>query len=447
MPNGVRFNKDYPLIVGSDELYSRSLNLIPASTQTLAKGPGQYVRGVAPKYLVKGQGSHVWDVDGNEFIDYNMGIGPISLGYCYAPVDHAIRNQLDFGITFSMMHPLEVEIAELIREVVPNAEMVRFGKTGAEVTSAAVRLARAFTGRNNVLCCGYHGWHDWYIGVTDRSKGVLEDVRNHTHTFEYNSLSSVFDSIDDDTACVILEPCVFEAPRDNFLHKLKDICEKNGSLLIFDEMWTGFRLSLGGAQESFGVRADLATFSKAVANGMPLSVLTGRRDIMRLLDREVFFFTTFGGEALSLAAAHATIHEMRSRRVPSFLASQGKKLREGIASIISELGIGFISCQGFDCRTMLAFNTAAVNGLEVKSLVQQELLKRGILWSGFHTLSFSHSDDDIAYTLSAYRDILPQVKKAVEEGTVRSMIHGEVVEPVFRKTGNFNTRPRKTTTQ
>ncbi|MGE5810594.1 MAG: aminotransferase class III-fold pyridoxal phosphate-dependent enzyme, partial [Ignavibacteria bacterium] len=155
MANGVKFNNSYPDITKSKELYSRASELIPSLTQTLAKGPSQHIKGIAPVYLQKGKGSHVWDVDGNEYIDYTMGVGPISLGYCYDKVDEAVSAQLKDGITFSLMHPLEVEVAELIREVVPNAEMIRYSKTGADVTSAAVRLARAFTGREKILCCGY----------------------------------------------------------------------------------------------------------------------------------------------------------------------------------------------------------------------------------------------------------------------------------------------------
>jgi glutamate-1-semialdehyde aminotransferase len=173
------------------------------------------------------------------------------------------------------MHPLEVEVAEMINEIIPNAESVRFSKTGADVTSAAVRVARAFTGREKILCCGYHGWHDWYISVTDRNKGIPNIIQDLTFTFNYNDIQSLKDSIDDETAVVILEPFVFEPPKDNFLHELREICTKNGTLLIFDEMWTGFRISLGGAQEFFDVKADLATFSKAIANGMPIAVLTG----------------------------------------------------------------------------------------------------------------------------------------------------------------------------
>ncbi|MGQ9797932.1 MAG: aminotransferase class III-fold pyridoxal phosphate-dependent enzyme [Ignavibacterium sp.] len=444
MPNGVMFNKDYPIITKSDEYYKIALELIPAQTQTLAKGPGQNIKGVAPKYLQRGKGSHVWDVDGNEYIDYTMAVGPLSLGYAYDKVDEAIKEQLKDGITFSLMHPLEVEVAQLINKVVPNAESIRYSKVGADVTSAAVRLARAYTGRNKVLCCGYHGWHDWYISVTDRNKGIPQQIQDLTFTFNYNDIQSVIDSIDEDTACVILEPFVFEEPKDNFLHKLRDVCTQNGTVLIFDEMWTGFRVAVGGAQEYFGVKADLACFSKAVANGMPISILTGKKDIMKLLEKDVFFFSTFGGEALSLAAVKATVTEIIEKNVPAHLAKQGKKLKDGYNSIAQKLGMDYTKCSGFDCRTIITFDgeKSGCNPLEMKSLVQQEMIKRGILWGGFHNVSFSHTDEDIEYTLKAYEDVLPILKKAVDEKNVKQYLRGEPVEPVFRKVGNFNTKPK-----
>src|SRR5215510_6490206 len=221
MPDVATVERVLPVITRSNEWYARAVGLIPAGTQTLAKGPGQYVNGVAPKYLQRGKGSHVWDVDGNEFVDLSMAIGPLSLGYGYETVDRAIREQLEDGITFSMMHPLEVEVAELIRDVVPNAEMIRYSKTGADVTSAAIRLARAFTGRSKVICCGYHGWHDWYISVTPRSMGVPSPVQNLTRSFNYNDIASVHDLLDQDTACAILEPMIFDEPRNEFLRELK----------------------------------------------------------------------------------------------------------------------------------------------------------------------------------------------------------------------------------
>ena len=447
MPNSIKFNNNYPDITKSDELYKKAVDLIPCVTQTLAKGPSQFIKGVAPKYLIKGKGSHVWDVDGNEYIDFNMGIGPLSLGYSYDKVDNAIKKQLEDGITFSLMHPLEVEVAELINKVVPNAESIRYSKTGADITSAAVRVARAFTGREKVLCCGYHGWHDWYISVTDRNKGIPETIKDLTFTFNYNDIQSVIDSVDSETACVILEPFVFEEPKDNFLQKLRDVCTENGTLLIFDEMWTGFRIALGGAQEYFGINADLACFSKAVANGMPIAILTGRKDVLQLFEKDVFFFTTFGGEALSLAAAKATIEEIRDKKVPAYLAKQGNKLKEGYNKIVKELGIDYSKCTGYDCRSIVTFDAAksGQNPLEMKSLVQQEMIKRGILWGGFHNMSFSHSDEDVEYTLKTYHEVLPILKEAVDKQNVRGFLKGDPVEPVFRKTSNFNTKPKEKT--
>jgi glutamate-1-semialdehyde aminotransferase len=443
MPNGVRVNPGDPVTAVSDAYYTRALGLIPAVTQTLAKGPGQFVQGVAPKYLQRGKGARVWDVDGNEYLDLCMAIGPVSLGYAYDAVDDAIRQQLADGITFSLMHPLEVEVAELVREVVPCAESVRFSKTGADVTSAAVRLARAFTGRSKVLCCGYHGWHDWYISVTDRASGVPAAVRHLTSTVAYNDLESVADALGDgdDTACVILEPVTFEPPRDGFLHELKRLCRERGALLVFDEMWTGFRLALGGAQEHFGVLPDLACFSKAVANGMPLSILAGRADVMHLLAEDVFFFTTFGGEALSLAAAQATIREMRRRDVIGHLARVGRRLKDGYNALAAERGLEFTACIGYDCRSLVTFDTRAGDPLLMKSLVQQELIRRGVLWSGFHNLSFSHTDADVDHVLAVYREALAVLADAVRAGRVREALRGQPVEPVFRRTTRFHTKP------
>jgi len=441
MANKIKFNKKFPSIKKSDKLYQKALNLIPSVTQTLAKGPQQNVKGIAPKYLVKGKGSHVWDVDGNEYLDYNMAIGPLSLGYAYNKVDQAIRKQLKDGITFSLMHPLEVEVAEILNKIIPNAESVRYSKTGADVTSAAVRVARAFTKREKILCCGYHGWHDWYISVTDRNSGIPKAVQDLTFTFNYNDIQSVIDSIDDDTAAVILEPFVFEAPKDNFLHKLRDVCTKNGTLLIFDEMWTGFRIALGGAQEFFKVKADLATFSKAVANGMPIAILAGRKDVMSVLEKDVFFYTTFGGEALSLAAAKATIKELKNKKVPAYLSKQGRKLKNGYNQIAEGLNMSFTKCIGYECRSLVTFDSSAGNTLEMKSLVQQEMIKRGILWGGFHNMSLSHSNTDIEYTLIAYKEVLPILKIDIDEKDIRKYLLGEPVEPVFRKVGNFNTKP------
>ncbi|NND84346.1 MAG: aminotransferase class III-fold pyridoxal phosphate-dependent enzyme, partial [Acidimicrobiia bacterium] len=282
MPNIVGHNEHDPVIATSDALYARAVGLQPPVTQVLAKGPTQYVNGVAPKYIARGEGARMWDVDGNEFLDYNMGVGPVTLGYRYPAVDDAIRRQLDSGITFSLMHPLEVEVSELIRDTVPSAEMVRFGKSGAEATSAAIRLARAYTGKEKVVCCGYHGWHDWFIGTLPPKAGVPQGVRDLVSTFAYNDLASLEAAIDDDTAAVILEPMTFGWPDEGFLAGVKEIAHRHGAVFIMDEIWTGYRWSLGGAQERFGVLPDLTTVSKGMGNGVPISALAGKAEIMQV---------------------------------------------------------------------------------------------------------------------------------------------------------------------
>ncbi len=430
-------NHQYPDITISNAWYKRAQQVMFPVTQTMAKGPSQYVNGVAPKYVARGKNGHVWDVDGNEYIDYTMAVGPVSLGYAYDRVDEAIKNQLQSGITFSLMHPLEVELSELIHQIIPNAEGVRIAKTGAEVCSAAVRVSRAYTGRKKVLCCGYHGWHDWYIGTTSRAEGIPEDIKALTATFDYNNIESLRAQLTDDVACVILEPFIFEHPKENFLEQVQALCQANGTLLIFDEMWTGFRVALGGAQEYFGITPDLAVYSKAFANGMPIALLTGRKDIMQLFEKDVFFYSTFGGEALSIAAAVATIQEMKEKDVATALAVKGKILKDGYNHIAEKNNLSAVTtCQGFDCRTIVTFNASAGEPLILKSFVQQEMIKRGVLWGGFHNVCFTHTQDDLNHTLQAYEEVLPLLAEAIEKGNIESMLLGKPVEAVFRKVGN-----------
>jgi len=442
MANSVRPNEQDPVINASKAWHSRALSRIPACTQTLAKGPGQFVKGVAPMFSSRGKGARVWDVDGNEYLDLCMAIGPLVLGYGDPDVDAAIRAQLEDGITFSLVHPLEVELAELLAEVIPGAEMSRFSKTGCDATSAAVRVARAFTGKNRVLCCGYHGWHDWYISVTDRDRGIPQAVKDLTYTFEYNQLNSLIEALDhDDVAAVILEPVTFDPPRADFLQRVRELCTRRGVVLIFDEMWTGFRIGVSGAQGYFGVQADLACFSKAIANGMPLSAITGRAEIMKLFDKDVFFFTTYGGEALSLAAAKATIHKLRDHKVPEHLHQLGTAIQEGVTRLTEQLEIPYVKCAGLPFRTMLTFDASAGSPLLQKSLVQQELLRHGILWNGFHNLSYSHTLADVEYLLDSYKTVFTVLRDAVQGQKLEQSLRGEPLEPVFRRTTKFHTRP------
>jgi glutamate-1-semialdehyde aminotransferase len=417
-----------PTIDRSEALWKRALDLIPAGTQTLSKGPTQYVDGIAPKYLQRGKGCRVWDVDGNEYIDYTMALLPVILGYGHPATDDAIRRQLEEGITFTLMHPLEVELSELLVEIVPCAEMVRFGKNGSDATAAAVRLARACTGRDRVLCCGYHGWQDWYIGSTSRGKGVPEAVRALTGTFPYNDAAALEESLErhpGETACVIMEPFGMEEPVDGFLEDVRELTRRHGALLVFDEIITGFRLALGGAQEYFGVMPDLATIGKGMANGMPISAVVGRREFMQVFD-EVFFSFTFGGETLSLAASLATIDVIRREKVIDHLWRQGRRLRDGYDALAAREGLLEVTrCRGLPpVHYPLFFEPEGFTALEIKSLFQQECIRRGLLFSGRHNLSFAHTDEDIEQTLAIYADVMRVVKGALERGSVRSDLRG-----------------------
>ena len=264
----------------SELLLERALKSIPLGTQTFSKSKTQYPYGVSPYFIKKGKGSHVWDVDNNEYIDFINGLASVTLGYNDPDVNAAVLEQLDNGVTFSLPHPLEFIVAEKIIEMVPCAEMVRFGKNGSDATAGAIRLARAYTHRDHVAVCGYHGWQDWYIGATARNLGVPESTRRLTHTFTYNdieSLSVIFKQWPDKVAAVIMEPMNSTEPKDDFLLMVEELTHQNGALFIFDETITGFRYANGGAQEFFGITPDLATFGKGMSNGYPCQLLPERR--------------------------------------------------------------------------------------------------------------------------------------------------------------------------
>ena len=421
----------------SQDLKRKAEVLIPAASQTLSKGPTQYVQGVAPTFLARGQGSHVWDVDGNEYIDYPMALGPIILGHCYPAVDEAVRKQMNDGTTFSLPHALEIKVAERLVEMIPCAKMARFGKNGSDATAGAVRLARAYTGREMIACCGYHGWQDWYIGSTTFNRGVPKAVQQLTVTFEYNNIESlqrIFASYPGQIAAVILEPVGVLEPECGFLKAIQELCRREGSLLIFDEVITGFRLARGGAQEYFGVTPDLACFGKAMANGYPLSAVVGPREIMKTFE-ETFFSFTFGGEALSLAAAEATMKEIAERNVIAHLWEQGQKLKDGTQVLAREFGLeSHLRCAGLPPRTVVQFyDESGRESLLIKSLFQQECLKRAVLFSGGQNLCFSHTTEDIEYTLRVYRTAMEIIDEAIRHHKVNERLEGSPIQAVFRR--------------
>ncbi len=429
--------KIYP---ASEALWERARRVIPAGTQTLSKGPDQFVFGVTPRYIERGEGSHVWDVDGNEYIDYPMALGPILLGYGYRPVMEAVMDRLRLGTTFTLMHPLEVEVAELITEVVPSAEMVRFAKNGSDVTSAAVRVARACTGRDHVAYSGYHGCQDWYAVTTPRNRGIPAFNADLVHPFEYNrleTLEALFAEHHGQIACVIMEvpgadPVINLRTKRNFLQDVALLCEKDGALFILDEMVTGFRYSLGGAQEIFGVVPDLACFGKGMANGMAVSALVGRREYMKVLD-EVFFSMTFSGETTGLAAAKATIETLLREPVIEHIWRLGARLHAGLRNAAHEWGLD-MEVSGRPPRAGLIFrNSDGDPDPLMRSLFLQETVKRGVLFGGPMFISYSHTEQDIDLTIEAAYEALCKVRSAYESASPASFLEGEMVGEVFRK--------------
>jgi glutamate-1-semialdehyde 2,1-aminomutase len=420
----------------SEELLERAQRTIPLGSQTFSKSRTQYPFGVSPYFIVRGKGSRVWDADGNEYLDFISSLCAITLGYNDPDVTAAVKAQLEDGIIFSLPHPLEMQVAEKIVEMVPCAEMVRFGKNGSDATSGAVRIARAYTKRDHVACCGYHGWQDWYIGSTARNLGVPQSTRDLTHPFTYNdidSLHAVFRKHPDQVAAVIMEPMNTTEPKDGFLEKVKDLTKKNGAVLIFDETITGFRYANGGAQEYFNVIPDLATFGKGLANGYPVSAVAGRADIMRLME-EVFFSFTFGGETLSLAAAQATLKKLQAEPVIATVRKQGQKVLDGLAALIAKHGAGgMLSLSGHPSWSFLLFRDAEpYTQWDIKTLFLQEMFQRGILAYGTHNMSYAHSDADVEQLLAVYDEVIPLLKGAVENRAVEKLLRCKPLVPLFK---------------
>jgi glutamate-1-semialdehyde 2,1-aminomutase len=418
------------------ELYlKRALNSIPLASQTFSKSLTQYPRGVSPFFIERGKGSKVWDVDGNEYIDFVSSLAAVTLGYCDEVVDRAVQEQMKNGVTFSLPHKLEIEVAEKLIEIIPCAEKVRFGKNGTDVTSAAIRIARAYTGKEHIAVCGYHGWQDWYIGSTTRDLGVPNAVKELTHKFEYNNLESlerVFQ--EQELACVIMEPMtVAQYPKGDFLKKVKNLVHKNNALLIFDEMVTGFRADLGGAQKLFNVVPDMATFGKGMANGYPLSAVVGSNEIMKKVE-DIFFSGTFGGETLSLVAASTVIDIYQDKKVVEYLMKLGGVLIDGVVKLIKDHQLeNIISISSFPSWSVLKFRELdSYSSFEVRTFFLQEVLKRGILTLGSHNLSFSHTQKDINKLLDVYSEVFLLIGKHIKDETLIENIHGDILQPLFQ---------------
>jgi len=420
----------------SESLLERALRVIPLGSQTFSKSFTQYPFGVSPYFIVRGKGGHVWDADGNEYVDFVNGLCAVTLGYGDPDVTRAVQAQLEDGVIFTLPHPLEMQVAEAIVDMVPCAEMVRFGKNGSDATAGAVRLARAFTGRDHVAVCGYHGWQDWYIGSTARNRGVPEAVQNLTHSFAYNDLESLRKLLaghPGQVAAVILEPMNSQLPKDGFLEGVKELAHRHGALLIFDEVITGFRYANGGAQEYFGVIPDLACFGKGIANGYPVSAIAGRAQVMKLME-EIFFSFTFGGEALSLAASLATLAKLKREPVVATMRQRGERLMKGAEGLLRRHGMGeLLTVSGHPSWSFLNFRDQGGYSLyEIKTLFLQEVFARGILTLGTHNISYAHSESDVDRLLKVYDEVFPLLKAAVAERRLAQLLRCKPLEPLFK---------------
>ena len=420
----------------SELLLKRALETIPLGSQTFSKSITQYPRGVSPLFVTHGKGSHIWDVDGNEYIDFVNGLASVTIGYSNEIVNNAVKQQIDNGITFSLPHKLELEVAELLVELVPCAEKVRFGKNGTDVTSASIRLARAYTGREHVAVCGYHGWQDWYIGSTTRSLGVPECVKELTHVFQYNNISSLerlFRDKKNKIAAVIMEPMNVSWPEENYLSQVKKIVHDNGALLIFDENITGCRFSKGGAQELFGVVPDISVFGKGLGNGFPISAIVGKSKIMNVME-DIFFSGTFGGETASLAAAKAVLEMIRDDDVIEHMHNIGEKILTGVEKLLLKHKANeLFEITGHPSWTILTIkDTIDFTSWEIRTLFLQEMFRRGILISGSHNISYSHNEEDVDKLLSVYNEVFPLIVNATSKKTLFDLLEAEVLVPLFK---------------
>jgi glutamate-1-semialdehyde 2,1-aminomutase len=428
----------------SRALQPKAHRLIPGGAHTYAKGDDQYPE-QAPGFIVRGKGCHVWDLDGNEYIEYGMGLRSVTLGHAFNPVVEAAFKQMQLGTNFSRPAKIEVDLAEVMLEILDGADMVKFAKNGSDVTTAAVKLARAYTGRELVAICGDHPFFsvdDWFIGTTELNAGIPEVISRMTLKFRYNDLADLrqlFDQYPNQIACVVLEPETVVPPAPNYLAQLKQLCEERGAILFFDETITGFRWHLAGAQRFHGVVPHLSTFGKAMGNGFAIAALVGKREIMRLggLDHDqsrVFLLsTTHGAETHALAASLEIIRIYRERHVVEFLWKQGERLRALLNHSISENHLeDFFELAGRPCNLIfLTHDQDRQRSQHFRTLFMQELIRRGVIGPSF-VVSFSHSDADIDRTAEAVHGALLVYRKALDEG-IEKYLEGRPIRPVYRQ--------------
>lgn len=407
-----------------DDDFKRACQFIPDGVQTLSKMPSKHVNGVYPKFIERGSGQMIYDKDGKEYIDYPCGLGAIILGHAMPEINDRIYGQLKKGILFPLPHRKELEVAEKIVDLIPCAEMVRFVKTGSDATSAAVRIARAYTGRENIVCCGYHGWHEWYNITTPKNAGSLKAFGQFVKQIKYNRIEELKRTVNRATAALILEPYIYEEPENDFLQAAQNHCREMGALLIFDEVVTGLRSKGGSAQRQYGVTPDMGCFGKAFGNGLPLGFVCGRKKYMEVLRGDCFVSSTFGGELASLEAASAVIDFWKANNVIDHIWSMGSDLKHGYNTIAKNLNLD-TKCLGLPSRTFFNFPTG-----DHKSLFWQECLKRGVFFGFAQFISWSHTNKIIQDTLSVVETALNITGQHWDNP--KEALEGDPAEETFR---------------
>ena len=422
----------------SNDLLKRAIEVTPLGAQTYSKSYRYYCQGDSPAFIERGEGCYLYDVDGNKFIDFVCALGPITIGYNIEEVNNAIKEQLEKGISFSLQAEVEVELAEKIIDIIPCAEMVRFVKNGGDATTSAIRLARAFTERDLVALSGYHGMHDWSIGSTENNKGIRKDVSNLTKTFEYNnieSLKELFEEYPNQIAAVILEPIQANGPKDDFLQKVKDLAHENGAILIFDEVVSGFRYALGGASEVYDVVPDMAAFGKGMGNGLPISAVAGKKEIMKQIEEGIFVSTTFGGEALSMAGSIAALKILEKPGSYEHIWKLGTILKEGLEKLIDKYELqDVILVSGLPPHCGVEFeDVGSLDYLDINSIFSQAMIHNGIITVGINNINLSHTEEEIEAYLAAAEEAMINIKKAIEQDSTEDILIGKKVDPVFKR--------------
>lgn len=422
----------------SDELLKRAIAVTPLGAQTYSKSYRYYCQGDAPSFIEKGEGCYLYDVDGNEFIDFVCALGPITIGYNINEINNAIKNQLDKGISFSLQSEVELELAEKIIEIIPCAEMVRFVKNGGDATTAAIRLARAHTRRDLIALSGYHGMHDWSIGSTENNNGIPKAISELTKTFEYNnidSLKELFDTYPNQIGAVILEPIQGNGPKDNFLQEVKEITHENGAVLIFDEVVSGFRYALGGASELYEVIPDMAAFGKGMGNGLPISAVAGKKEILKQIEEGIFVSTTFGGETLSMAGSVAALEILEKKGTYEHIWNLGSILKEGLEKLVEKYELeDIIIVSGLPPHCGVEFEgIGSLDYLDINSIFSQTMIHNGILTVGINNINLSHTEKEINKYLFAAEKAMIDIKKAIKQDSTEGILIGSKVNPVFKR--------------